>query len=107
MKNNMKKILILLAVVVSLASCINPHLVVGDEYVVVSVEKKEDHTYGTKYYVTARPVNEGADAGTFNGNVMKYYTNTFYSVGDIIKLSNTTTCIKHGKNETVRERKNC
>lgn len=97
MKNNMKKIFAAFVLTICLASCVSPHRVIGDEYVVTSVRKMSFKTYGTNYYVIAKPLNnKGADAFTFNGNVMKYYTNTFYSVGDIIKVSN--------KNETIRER---
>ena len=95
----MKKIFIALVLAMSIASCTNPNLVIGDEYVVVSVQIKPYKTYGTVYYVTARPLNKGADALTFNGNVMKYYTNTFYSVGDTIKISNKNGAIRKVEKE--------
>lgn len=99
MKNNMKKIFIALVLAMSIASCTNPNLVIGDEYIVVSVQKSISDVYCTQYYVTAKSVNEWANAYTFNGNVMKYYTNTLYSVGDTIKISNKNGAIRKVEKE--------
>ena len=88
----MKKVFTILLLVILLiftSSCVSPRRVVGDEYIVESVKKLYSH-YETLYYIEASPVNEEADAFTFNGNKMKYYTNTFYSVGDTIKLYNSS-----------------
>ena len=87
----MKKFFILLPIVLLIgtgSSCVSGRRVVGDEYIVVSVKRQSHYAYQTKYYIEAIPVNKNAQANTLNGNRMHYYTNTFYSVGDTIKLSN-------------------
>lgn len=87
----MKKFFTFLLIVLLIgaaSSCVSSRRVVGDEYIVVSVKKHSHYTYQTQYYIEAVPVNKKAQANTFNGNRMHYYTNTFYSVGDTIKLSN-------------------
>lgn len=90
---NMKKLFTILLFIISIAlasSCVNSRRVVGDEYVVTSVKIWNYQTYETRYYIEAVPVNENAGAFTYNGNKMTYYTNTFYSVGDTIKLYNSS-----------------
>jgi len=85
----MKKILsILILVMLLITSCVNPHKVIGDDYVVKKVELCPSR-YDTKYHIIARPTNKNAGYGTFRGNIMDYYTNTFYSVGDTIVLVNS------------------
>lgn len=89
----MKKIFIILSLVILLiftSSCVSPRRVVGDEYVVTSVEIRNSQEYETQYYIKAVSVNKSANAYTFYGNKMTYYTNTFYSVGDTIKLYNSS-----------------
>lgn len=87
----MKKIFTILSLVILFiftSSCVSPRRVIGDEYVVTSVEIRNSQKYKTQYYIKAAPVNKNADANTFDGNRMTYYTNTLYSVGDTIKLYN-------------------
>lgn len=87
----MKKIFTILLLVILLiftSSCVSSKRVVGDEYVVTSVKIWNNGAYETQYYIEAVPVNKNANAYTVNGNKMTYYTNTFYSVGDTIKLYN-------------------
>lgn len=87
----MKKIFTILLLVILLiftSSCADSKRIVGDKYVVTSVRVWDSKIYGTLYYVEATSVNKNANAYTFKGNKMKYYTNTFYSVGDTIKLYN-------------------
>ena len=89
----MKKIFTILLLVILLiftSSCVNPRRIVGDEYVVTSVRVWNSKIYGTFYYVEAISVNKNAGACTFNGNKIAYYTNTLYSVGDTIKLYNSS-----------------
>ena len=88
----MKKIFIILSIVILLiftSSCVSPHRIIGDEYVVISVELYNSKAYETQYYIESVPVNKNANAYTWKGNKMTYYTNTFYSVGDTIKLYNS------------------
>ena len=87
----MKKFFTFLLIVLLIgtaSSCVSGRRIVGDEYIVVSVKSQSQYTYQTKYYIEAVPVNKKAHGYTFFGNRMHYYTNTFYSVGDTIKLSN-------------------
>ena len=87
----MKKFFTFLLIVLLIgtaSSCVSSRRIVGDEYIVVSVKRQSHYAYQTKYYIEAIPVNKKAQAHTLNGNRMHYYTNTFYSVGDTIKLSN-------------------
>lgn len=89
----MKKIFTILSLVILLiftSSCVSPRRVIGDEYVVTSVKIWNSQGYKTQYCIKATPVNKNANANTFNGNKMAYYTNTFYSVGDTIKLYNSS-----------------
>lgn len=51
--------------------------VVGDEYIVKSVEVHKLGEYKTQYKIKATSLTPGADYSTFNGNKMVYYTNTF------------------------------
>jgi len=85
----MKKILFILSLVLLiLTSCTNPHRVVGDEYIVRKVEYFPNNPYKLTYKIKAVPVYPKANSNTFDGNKMIYYTDTFYSVGDTIKLIN-------------------
>lgn len=89
----MKKIFTILSLVVLfifISSCVSPRRVIGDEYVVMSVEIQNSRVYKTQYHIKAASVNKKANANTFDGNKMTYYTNTFYSVGDTIKLYNSS-----------------
>ena len=86
----MKKIFTILLLIIFINSCVSPQRIIGDEYIVTSVKIWNYQTYETQYYIEAVPVNKNADAFTFNGNKMTYYTNTFYSVGDTIKLYNSS-----------------
>ena len=91
----MKKIFTILLLVILLiftSSCSSAisRRIIGDEYIVTSVRVWNAKIYGTFYYVEATSVNENANAYTFKGNKMTYYTNTFYSVGDTIKLYNSS-----------------
>ena len=88
----MEKIFTILSLVILLiftSSCVSSQRIIGDEYVIMSV-KIWNSTYETQYYIEAVPVNKHADAHTFDGNRIIYYTNTFYSVGDTIKLYNSS-----------------
>lgn len=90
---NMKKlftILLLIILLVFTSSCVSSQRIIGDEYVVTSVKIWNYQTYETQYYIEAVPVNKNANAFTIDGNKMTYYTNTFYSVGDTIKLYNSS-----------------
>lgn len=88
----MKKILcILLFMILILISC-NPrgHYIVDDEYTVIKVEYYPNNPYNLKYKIIAMPINKTPNTFTFFGNRMKYYyTNTFYSIEDTIRLINT------------------
>ena len=89
----MKKIFTIILLVILLiftSSCVSSRRIVGDEYVVTSVKIWNYQIYETLYYVEAASVNENANTYTFNGNKITYYTNTLYSVGDTIKLYNSS-----------------
>ena len=89
----MKKIFTILLFVILLiftSSCVSPRRIIGDEYIVTSVKIWNYQTYETQYYIEAVPVNKNANAFTPTGNKMIYYTNTSYSVGDTIKLYNSS-----------------
>jgi len=87
----MKKILGILLFLLLLTGCsdFKAHNVVGDEYIVKGVKEYRIGEYGTQYKIHAVSVNKNAGSHTFNGNWIDYYTNSFYSVGDTIKLTNS------------------
>ena len=94
----MKKFLLILTVLFLLCGCVSPHRIVGEEYVVTRVEVWNYEAYGTKYFVKAKCVNPNSVYLTVDGNYVNYYTNTFYSVGDTIKITNNSrTCTKYSK----------
>lgn len=88
----MKKILVLIALIVCLASylvscqCQGPTSlpIIGDNYEVTKVEVRPH--FGYKYTVEIRCTDKKSNSGTFDGNHHKLYTNELYTVGDIITI---------------------
>lgn len=84
----MKKILVLIALVICLASCQcqNPTSIpiVGDKYEVTKVELKP--YIGYKYTVEIRCTDKRSTRGTFGGNHHIFHTNELYTVGDTITI---------------------
>lgn len=83
----MKKIILLILALCLMASCMNPHMIIGDEMVVTSVKQLPNGVYETKYVVEVSSLNENSQYCTFNGNHLRYYTNTLYSVGDTLTIN--------------------
>ena len=88
----MKKILVLIAWIVFLASCLvscqcqgpTSLPIIGNNYQVTKVEIRSH--LGYKYTVEIRCTDKISNRGTFNGNHHKLYTNELYTVGDIITI---------------------
>jgi hypothetical protein len=85
----MKKFVSALIVCLCCISCSDNYPIIGDYYIVESVEVFKS-AYSTKYKIIAKPLNDGTTGKSIlkYDNSRVYYTNSFYSVNDTIKLIN-------------------
>lgn len=83
---HMNKTIAIVSLLLMLCGCVSPHRVVGDEYVVTSVEKHPDSDYKTCVKVTLRSLNKGSYAYTFGGNYLDWYTDQAPHLGDTVKV---------------------
>ena len=87
----MKKFVFALILIVCLCciSCRDDFPIVGDYYVVESVELCKKSSFSTKYRIIAKSLSNDVDSkDLWSGGRVVYYTNTFYSIHDTIKLIN-------------------
>lgn len=83
----MKKFVSALIVCLCCISCRDNYPIIGDYYIVESVEVFKS-SYSTKYKIIAKPLTNSKTILDDNTYKRVYYTNSFYSVNDTIKLIN-------------------
>ena len=83
---HMKKAIAIVSLLLMLVGCVSPHRVVGEEYVVTSVEKHPYGEYKTNVKVTLRCLRQGSNYYTFNGNYLIWYTDQVPHLGDTVKV---------------------
>ena len=81
----MKKLIVIIIAALLLCSCGRMNIV-GNQYVVTSVERYQSGNYHTNYKIKIRSVHPRANINTWDGNKFTMYTDELYMVGDTLTI---------------------